>query len=362
MVSKLLSGRKGRTTSRPNQKLQQDATTSVGARRVGSATRSRQNQSSLSTQLFDSVKRKARAADKKKGGTKMSLETSRIHSTIADLLRRGSSSSVQQNSSAMNHSSPMSRVMTAAFSTFQSIGVLGDPVVQETSHAATSLKTSENVHVRMATPHDDIQVANLRLSVFSDFPRHIQSQFCARSCQAMASRRLRGARCLVAMEQRRRQGIDGTERDEILLGSAECSFHEFFGTTLGLRRPRGSILYVTEVAVNPSARRQGVGAQLMDAVELLAREAQAETLYLHVDVLNRAAIGLYEKTGYRRVESDDSMYYDFTKSLNLHPGAVNGKNHFLYHKNIVAEPTWLSSDEISLSGHIEGKIGFEVPC
>jgi ribosomal protein S18 acetylase RimI-like enzyme len=34
-------------------------------------------------------------------------------------------------------------------------------------------------------------------------------------------------------------------------------------TILGLRRPPESILYITEVAVNPTARRKGIGYKMM---------------------------------------------------------------------------------------------------
>ena len=62
---------------------------------------------------------------------------------------------------------------------------------------ATILETSQ-IEIRAAIPMDDVPVANLRLSVFSHFSPSQQGQFCARSCQAIASRRMRGACCIIA--------------------------------------------------------------------------------------------------------------------------------------------------------------------
>jgi ribosomal protein S18 acetylase RimI-like enzyme len=225
-------------------------------------------------------------------------------------------------------------------------------------------RSHDRLIVRTASSDDDIRVAALRLSVFSGFSPEIQGQFCLRSCEAIAKRRRRGAVCVVATAPRldiyhndnkttsRRRDATISENDDIVLGTAECSFHEFFGTQLGRRRRRRSLLYVTEVAVHPDARRKGVGLYLMEGVEALARRLSStaerkglddcvETLFLHVDVLNDAAISLYKKAGYRRVESLDRFFLDFTTSLNLHPGATKGRNHDLYYKDLVTEPQWL---------------------
>lgn len=57
--------------------------------------------------------------------------------------------------------------------------------------------------------------------------------------------------------------LRGRKRPELLLGSVECSVHEFQGTKLGRRRVDDSILYITEVAVNPLFRRNGIGTTLL---------------------------------------------------------------------------------------------------
>jgi ribosomal protein S18 acetylase RimI-like enzyme len=260
-------------------------------------------------------------------------------------------------------------VISGAFSSFESAyaGVAAE--CSPLSPGSVLLKPSpaDPTAVYIATSHDDYNVASLRLSVFSDFTPDLQNQFHARSRQAMQSRRLRGAVCLVAKSKTTPHAV---------LGSAECSFHEFFGTRLGLKRPGHSILYVTEVAVNASARRKGVGLKLLLAVDRLANLRGAETLYLHVDTTNYAALRLYEKAGYRHVLGDrqnpekDSIFSEFTRSLNLHPGASEGRReHFLLCKDLVPKPTWLTNENAAVREKLHsrrqgpvGVLGFEIPA
>jgi ribosomal protein S18 acetylase RimI-like enzyme len=240
------------------------------------------------------------------------------------------------------------------------------------------LDVNNGIVLRTATPSDDVDIANLRLSVFSDFSAELQNQFCARSCEALASRRRRGAVCVVATaattgEEGERfsstnnlrlpASFEHDNSNQILLGTAECSSHEFFGTRLGQRRRRHSLLYIAEVAVHPAARRRGVGRRLLESVESIARlmgseadrnpqmrnKCVVETLFLHVDVQNHAAIAMYEKAGYRRVDSMYPMFLEFTTSLNLHPGATKGRDHYLLYKNLVEDPVWLPDRMSSFS-------------
>ncbi|GKY94586.1 hypothetical protein MPSEU_000424200 [Mayamaea pseudoterrestris] len=208
------------------------------------------------------------------------------------------------------------------------MGLFGEPLVD--TILETKLRPADadiqDVVVRIASPRDDMDIASLRLSVFSTFPQDVQSQFRSRSCQAIYNRRLRGAVCVVA-----------TLKDSVI-GGAECSFDEFRGTQLGRRRLPSKVLYITEVAVNPLVRRQGVGIKLLKAIDKISEANGVESLYLHVEVNNGAAISLYKKAGYRSV-GDDPMYLEFTTSLNLHPEATRGRKHHLLYKHL-HEPTW----------------------
>ena len=77
-----------------------------------------------------------------------------------------------------------------------------------------------------------------------------------------------------------------------------------------------------------------------------------------MDVTNYAALELYRRAGYERVLEDDLMYYEFTKSLNLHDGATKGRNHFLMQKHLL-EPTWLPKEDARFFVNT-GTLGFEI--
>lgn len=347
--------------------------TSVGSRRVGSATVNRQGVRATS-QIMNVLRKTAQAttsdATKMDPPNSLSARVSQsiIHTAIDEILRR-------RDAPVISPSFADSLKLTAAFSSFgRRIRVMGDVLEDSLSnkkkHKSLRIQTellkasetTDQVSVRLAGPVDDVDIARLRLSVFSDFPPELQSQFCARSCQAIAARRLRGATCVVATKPYQ-DSVPGSQ-SSVTLGSAECSFHEFFGTRIGHRRHRNTILYVTEVAVNPSFRRSGIGSKILQALDTLAEHRGVETFYLHVDVANQGALNLYEKAGYRKVLSTDPMFQEFTTSLNLHPGATRGREHFLLYKNLVQEPTWLDDGAATASYRAPplGKFGFEIPA
>jgi ribosomal protein S18 acetylase RimI-like enzyme len=125
----------------------------------------------------------------------------------------------------------------------------------------TAWKASDRVTVRVANRADDLDISTLRLSVFTDFSPDMRNTFCARSCQLLENRRIQGATCVVATVPRYASIL--SPRRDIILGTAECSVHEFHGTSLGQRRLKNSILYITEVAVSPTARRKGIGLKIL---------------------------------------------------------------------------------------------------
>jgi len=278
----------------------------------------------------------------------------------------------------------------------------------------TTTPIQDAVTVRVATRLDDHRIANLRLSVFANYNslqnsssssppteeqmEQLRNRFRIRSCQVLESRRNLGAICLIASvpkvfknefvaysrnKQRGWRNLtssmlsnqrmlefwqslkDWEREEEWVMGSVECSIHEFYGTSLGKQRVKNGILYITEVAVSPDARMIGVGNKLLQGVDKLAHIRNVETLYLHVDVTNEAAIGLYTKAGYKKVDSNP-VHMSFTRSLNLHDGATNGRNHYLFYKHL-RKPTILTKDVV---WYDEGKddtakpkqqLGFEMP-
>ena len=263
----------------------QNKSTSVGARRVGSASRSRASQRGTS-KIMDTVRTVAAAATSASSSTNTNSTTAKaagtqknatsksvnigsnmIQATISSLLEG-------QKKSGDDESSKSSMSMNFPHRQFGILGDEPDPLSHEllknplpgTVLLYPTMQTREyqrpsreSLSIRLATPEDDFQISHLRLSVFSDFSSELRSQFCARSCQVLADRRLRGATCLVATCP---SGRD--QPSEIVVGSVECSVHEFYATKLGQRRPKYSTLYITEVAVSPSARRCGVGSKLLE--------------------------------------------------------------------------------------------------
>ncbi|KAL3937334.1 MAG: hypothetical protein SGBAC_007543 [Bacillariaceae sp.] len=335
--------------------------TSVGTRRMGAARKARSGAGTLS-QLTDAVRRGAGAAAKRHPrqddqNDKISarLTQSAIHNAVGEILNSS------QQSSSIEVASQQS-----------SIGVFGEAsaqhldltVMQTTPPPGTILvecpqnsrwKASDRVSVRVATQADDLDIANLRLSVFSNFAPDMRQSFCSRSCHVLAMRRSQGATCIVATVPR--YGSILSSKKDIILGTAECSIGEFFGTRLGSSRQLYSVLYITEVAVSPTARRKGIGAKIMESIDKLARIRAVETLYLHVEVTNTEALNLYEKAGFAKLANDDRMYAEFTRSLGLHDGAMKGRCHYLMYKN-VQQPTWISNNDMGVSQR--GTLGFEM--
>ena len=70
--------------------------------------------------------------------------------------------------------------------------------------------------------------------------------------------------------------------------------------------------YITNVAVDPSRRRQGVAQQLLQVFDSFARGSRLAFLTLEVRPSNAAAIALYEGFGFRQVGRRRN-YYDLPK-------------------------------------------------
>jgi ribosomal protein S18 acetylase RimI-like enzyme len=371
-------------------------TTSVGERRVGSATQARAGARSKD-KLLNAIRKAASANTAEDDSSKENEKPSASIQHVPEHYKQPSS----KLSTSAIHATITEMLDQACRRTTGSMGLLGDTFIDgvETQPEPLSgtilvhpiqktrnAKAAERMTVRVATPLDHLDIANLRLSVFSDFSAEMRKTFCSRSLQILSNRQSRGATCIVATVPR--YGSILSPRPDIILGSAECSDHEFLATILGLRRPPESILYITEVAVNPTARRKGIGYKMMEvsaelgystcfhsffiyfrlflimccskqAIDELASIRGVETIYLHVDVSNVGALLLYKRAGYEKVKSDDPAYFEFTRSLNLHDGATKGRNHFLLEKHLCDEPTWLPMADTTVRLNT-GTLGFEI--
>lgn len=217
-------------------------------------------------------------------------------------------------------------------------------------------------------------------STFMDsgrYKQNLEEKFRQRSCEVMNIRRQKGAVCLVASIPKIYKGdvlayvrnkelgnhnllmpkplsttrINNNhfEDEKWIVGSVECSIHEFYGTSLGKKYSQFSpiqqkqqqqqqspnLLYITEVAVSPKARRIGIGSALLKGIDAYASSLDFSEIYLHVDVTNDAALKLYQNAGYQILNKFDKIYMEFTKSLNLQDGKTNGRNHYLLKKKVL---------------------------
>jgi ribosomal-protein-alanine N-acetyltransferase len=74
---------------------------------------------------------------------------------------------------------------------------------------------------------------------------------------------------------------------------------------------------VLTLAVIPSARRQGIGARLLDAATRHAASHGALTAFLEVSIYNTAALALYARAGFTPIGRRARYYADNTDALVL---------------------------------------------
>ena len=79
------------------------------------------------------------------------------------------------------------------------------------------------------------------------------------------------------------------------------------GTIVGTvaAMPRSAELYIRSMAVQPVAQGQGVGEQLLQAVEAVALEQRYGRLGLSTTPFLHAALRLYQRAGFRRIREAD---------------------------------------------------------
>ncbi len=72
---------------------------------------------------------------------------------------------------------------------------------------------------------------------------------------------------------------------------------------VALRPLRKAIAEVKRMYVKPTARRRGLARQLMEALEVIAREKGFREIWLETGLGQPAAIQLYENLGYTQISS-----------------------------------------------------------
>ena len=148
--------------------------------------------------------------------------------------------------------------------------------------------------VRELKTADLKQVTSLRTTVFAS---HLSSPYSIYMQErlweeAMANKTAVLVACATGelADSMRRQGFDGTS--EPIVGSADM---------LLVPVEQHRCCYVTNVCVNPKARRRGVARHMMDAIDVRAAELAATALTLHVEESNAAAVGLYKSLGFSAI-------------------------------------------------------------
>jgi len=95
---------------------------------------------------------------------------------------------------------------------------------------------------------------------------------------------------------------------QVLVASA--NHRRFLGTAVVFFRKGSRVARLYSIASKPEARGKGVGSALIDAAEAAARVRQCSALRLEVRTDNAAAIRLYERLGYQRLERLARYYED----------------------------------------------------
>ena len=102
------------------------------------------------------------------------------------------------------------------------------------------------------------------------------------------------------------------DSDSALVLVASANHHLFLGSAVLFFRKRSAVARLYSLATRPGARGQGVGAALLEAAAVTARRRGSRALRLEVRTDNAAAIGLYERHGFRRIGRYARYYGDGT--------------------------------------------------
>jgi len=119
---------------------------------------------------------------------------------------------------------------------------------------------------------------------------------------------------------------DRLSRDRFLhwLRAPNCTFLVacdtrgcFAGYALVLYRRNSSKARLYSIAVMPACRGQGIARQLLSACEQTARQRHCSGMTLEVRPDNRAALQVYDQSGYRHTRHLRHFYEDGTDAIRL---------------------------------------------
>lgn len=99
-----------------------------------------------------------------------------------------------------------------------------------------------------------------------------------------------------------------SKKQEKIVGTVEISLRHIWGTNLGKKHP-----YISNLAVNPSFRRQGIASELLLKCEQIAYSWGYDTINLHVLENNNQAQQLYLENGYQIKQIESSFWNWFRR-------------------------------------------------
>jgi ribosomal protein S18 acetylase RimI-like enzyme len=144
----------------------------------------------------------------------------------------------------------------------------------------------------------DVQHRDDLIQLFCDtFPEIIMPVFGSiERCARLLERSLVSDRILTAILGDRLIGFAGLH-----YSNQEMHWGIFRVVAMGIilfKRPKPDVLHLDTLAVHPDARGQGIGTQLIQAVEALAQSEGKGRVTLEVEDINPRARRLYEQLGF----------------------------------------------------------------
>lgn len=171
-----------------------------------------------------------------------------------------------------------------------------------------------SLEIKPATRLEELlAVIDLRAEVFANpAPLTIESKL--RHIKHLLTRRAKGSVVLVASAR----DLLSPFSEEVVIGSLECSTHEFEDGKSPFSHDAAHIckLYVTEMCVKETFRRQGVASSLLKAVDGVATNTGAAYVCLFCERINQGASRLYDSLQYHEVGHSPSVEA-FAEALGL---------------------------------------------
>ncbi len=98
-----------------------------------------------------------------------------------------------------------------------------------------------------------------------------------------------------------------TDGEDVIFVSEDNGVVAYLGVEVH-REDEEDFVYLDDLSVTEKYRSQGIGSALIHEAENYAKEKGVENILFHVEKSNTAAVGVYEKLGYKIFRDDGSRY------------------------------------------------------